>query len=259
MNNNNLQKDENNEIHSQMQQDTSICSSIQQNDSIHFSRSDIDYIENTSDLFDNSHDKSCTNSCEDNDNDFENNIGSHTYHNFDNDASDYVRDPDRVISECLIDDENIGNNNFSYDFEKQINDALKISKHIYDVQNNEEDIIRKSIEEYNEQMRNQDIFEQSIMDERRKSFDFFLKRINSISFGKNSDFVSSIQNSFNDYFNLSSDIIYLDDAIYDKAYELIDSFYLIPKEKGYKKTAISKEEDELLRKLLLKNNKSMFA
>lgn len=265
--NNNLQSNQNNEnieIDSEMQQNTSICSNIQQNNSIHFIRTDYDDIENTSYLFNDSPHSSCNDSCEndcenneDDDNDFENNNENNIYHNFDNDASDSIRAPDRVISECLMNDANIGNNDFSYDFDKQISDALKISKHIYDIQNNEEDIIRRSIEEYNEQLRNQNILEQSIMDERRKSLDFFLRRINSISFGNNNDLISSIQNSFNDYFNLSSDNIYLENDIYDETYKLIDSFYLIPKEKGYKKTAISKDEDELLRTLLLKNDKSI--
>ena len=52
----------------------------------------------------------------------------------------------------------------------------------------------------------------------------------------------------NEYFECNIDIIYLDNATYKNIFEIIDSYYKIPNEKG-RKSAISEEEDNVLRNI----------
>lgn len=203
--------------------------------------------------YDNSHRSNYESDCDS----LGNSQNNHFHSDFNYDNSEYIRPPDEVFTDRLVDDENtdpfeetevIPN----YDFEKQLTDALKISEHTYKLENNEEDIIRQSLEEYDLQINQQELFEQSIMEERRRSLDFFLKRLTPLSFGNHINLVNIIKEQLDEYFNLFVDLIHLDEEIYEEIYKIIDSFYLIPKEKGQKKTAISQEEDELLRVLLLK-------
>lgn len=178
---------------------------------------------------------------------------------FNYDTSEYIRPPDEIITERLVDDEN--NDLFqetdvipNYDFEKQLENALKISEHTYKLENDEESIIRQSLKEYDLQINQQELFEQSIMEERRRSLEFFVKRLTPFSYGsqKAFAFVDFVKDQLEEYFDLFVDIIYLDQEIYSELYKIIDSFYRTPIEKGQKKTAISQEEDELLRVLFLK-------
>jgi len=189
------------------------------------------------------------------------NVESDSFHSdFNYDTSEYIRRPDEIVTERLVDDENndlYPDTNVipNYDFEKQLENALKISEHTYKLENDEEGILRQSLEEYDIQINQQELFEQSIMDERRKSLEFFVKRLTSLSFGSQQTFVNAVKEKLEEYFNLFVDIIYLDQEIYNELYKIIDSYYIIPVEKGQKKTAIAKEEDELLRVLLLKKEK----
>jgi hypothetical protein len=83
---------------------------------------------------------------------------------------------------------------------------------------------------------------------RKKSLEEFIKRIKFI---ENIEIKSYIKNILNDYFNLNIDFIYLKKDIHEQIYKIIDSYYLIPVQKKYKKTGISENEDIILRKIFL--------
>ena len=63
-----------------------------------------------------------------------------------------------------------------------------------------------------------------------------------------------IENILHEYFNLNIDYIYVDDDMYNKLYEIIDSYYLIPSKNKKSKTFISYEEDNIIRIIFLKKN-----
>ena len=85
--------------------------------------------------------------------------------------------------------------------------------------------------------------------DRKKSLEEFLKRIKFLP-NIGNDYIEIkplIQNTLNEYFNLNIDYIYIEKDIYDKIYKIIDSYYLIPTQKKYKKTGIPESEDIILR------------
>ena len=62
-----------------------------------------------------------------------------------------------------------------------------------------------------------------------------------------------IEDILNQYFNLDIDFIYIEDNdLYNDLYKIIDSYYLIPTQKKYSKTLISKEEDSIFRDIFRK-------
>ena len=84
---------------------------------------------------------------------------------------------------------------------------------------------------------------------RKKSLEEFLKRIKFLP-NIGNDYIEIkplIENTLNEYFNLNIDYIYIEKDIYDKIYKIIDSYYLIPTQKKYKKTGIPESEDIILR------------
>jgi hypothetical protein len=83
---------------------------------------------------------------------------------------------------------------------------------------------------------------------RKKSLEEFIKRIKFI---ENIEIKSYIENILNDYFILNIDFIYLKKDMYEQIYKIIDSYYLIPVQKKYKKTGIPESEDIILRKIFL--------
>jgi hypothetical protein len=92
------------------------------------------------------------------------------------------------------------------------------------------------------------------MDERKKSLEGFCKKIKALAFS-NSDITikNYIEQVLNDYFNLTIDNTIVPNDIKDHLYKIIDSYYFIPKIKNFAKTAISKEEDDIIRQIFLFN------
>jgi hypothetical protein len=86
---------------------------------------------------------------------------------------------------------------------------------------------------------------------RRKSLERFSKRIQYLSLfdNKDTETVKKIETILDDYFDLEIDFIHVKDDMYIKIFEIIDSFYLIPTEKKYKKTGITSDEDKILRSI----------
>jgi hypothetical protein len=100
----------------------------------------------------------------------------------------------------------------------------------------------ESLKLENERIKNVEI------SKRKKSLEEFSKRIKSLSFSINEiELKNFIENVLNDYFNLSIEFVNLDKDMYEKIYKIVDSYYLIPVQKNYKKTAISQDEDSIIR------------
>ena len=186
----------------------------------------------------------------------------------DNDANneENIRIPDSVFNERLIS---------SYESDdEEMNLALEVSRNEYLNENNStyndtyndtyigtqlKLAIDMSIEEEtakleeiakNESIKLQLEVERNLkIVDRKKSLEEFLKRIKFLP-NIGNDYIEIkplIQNTLNEYFNLNIDYIYIEKDIYDKIYKIIDSYYLIPTQKKYKKTGIPESEDIILR------------
>ena len=89
--------------------------------------------------------------------------------------------------------------------------------------------------------------------ERKKSLQEFSKRIKSLSFSSDEiEIKNFIEKILDDYFNLRIDSVYIEEDMFIKIYKIIDSYYFIPNQKKFKKTAISSEEDRIIRNIILK-------
>jgi hypothetical protein len=85
---------------------------------------------------------------------------------------------------------------------------------------------------------------------RKKSLELFSKKIKFLNFiSEEIEIKNFIEKVLDDYFNLKIDFVNIDKDNYEKIYKIIDSYYLIPTQKNYKKTAISFEEDQLIRNI----------
>ena len=175
------------------------------------------------------------------------------------DEIDDIRKPDKIIKDQLIhcyecDDEmnlalDVSRNQYLTDNnlydDMLINEQLKIAIELsLEEQNNrfEESAKEESIKLENERIKNIEI------SERKKSLEEFSKRIKSLSYSVSEiEIKNFIEQILDDYFNLNIEYINIQKDMYEKIYKLIDSYYLIPIQKNYKKTGISKEEDELIR------------
>jgi hypothetical protein len=175
-----------------------------------------------------------------------------------------IREPDKIFENKLID---------SYDSDNdddEMNLALDVSRNEYLTHNNLydntfiDDQIKKAVELSIEEHTNklEEIAkEESIklenerlinieISNRKKSLENFSKRIKSLSLSVNElEIKNFIENILNDYFNLNIDYVIIEKNMYDKIYKIIDSYYFIPIQKNYKKTAISKEEDKIIRSI----------
>jgi hypothetical protein len=90
------------------------------------------------------------------------------------------------------------------------------------------------------------------IDERKKSLEGFCKKIKALAFSEYDIKIKNyIENILNDYFNLTIDNTFVPNDVKNHLYKIIDSYYFIPKQKNFAKTAISKEEDDIIRKIFL--------
>lgn len=186
--------------------------------------------------------------------------------NDDNDDDEEIRIPDKIYKDKLIDESNDGSNIDTSDNEMKL--ALDVSRKQYLTDNNIyddisiEDLLMRTIEisidEYSDKLE-EIAKEESLklederiknveISKRKKSLEEFSKRIKSLSFSINEiELKNFIENVLNDYFNLSIEFVNLDKDMYEKIYKIVDSYYLIPIQKNYKKTAISQDEDSIIR------------
>jgi len=209
---------------------------------------------------------------------------------------DYIRPPDSIIKERLIDynednmDEelmmviNISrrdyynsiksnyinienkqiNNNNAINFEDmniEGTDSLfseAYAKENTDQEQHDNDELLKVLElSKNEQLK----YEEYILNEskelektkRKDSLQLFCKKIEKLVFTKEDLLIKKyIESVLEDYFSLKIDYINIDEDMYNKLYSVIDTYYLIPTIKKYKKTAITEIEDNLVRNIFRK-------
>jgi hypothetical protein len=203
---------------------------------------------------------------------------------------DNIRPPDEIIKECLLYDEydnfNIKEDNNNRDYiDEELKLALSVSKRDY-IDNIQETTIFTNIvdestyenldyaleiskieyEEYldnivkerlNEEqedklMRSEEELIYKKMESRKKSLDSFCKKIERLTYSEEDRKMRSyIIGVLDDWFRLKIDYIFVESELYKKIYKIIDSYYLIPFQKNYKKFAISKEEDNIVRSIFL--------
>ena len=180
---------------------------------------------------------------------------------------DNIRNPDKsyndtLLNDTLINDEN-HNDEFQHDEEMKL--ALNISKQDYydeqdiritlDISKNDyskefEIALELSKKEYDNK-----ILEDNLKKENRiKSLESLCIKIKRLCFSENEKKIKIfIEDILNKYFNLDINFIYIEDNdLYYDLYKIIDSYYLIPTQKKYSKTLISKEEDLIFRDIFRK-------
>ncbi len=207
-----------------------------------------------------------------NDNNIENKIIQNN--DYDNDYDDdYVRPPDEIRRERLIDNNyeddellriinlsrmeylnslnnnNLNNNNLNNNTEENIDEDLQ---KVLELSKTEVRMYEEMIDEniLNESKENE-------IKKRSESLPNFIKliqKINTIYFSeKEYKLKLYIEEKLNEYFNLEIDYINInDEELYGDLYKMIDSYYLIPINKKYKKTLITKEEDDIIRNIFRK-------
>jgi hypothetical protein len=194
---------------------------------------------------------------------YEHNESEREFSNINNKLEEEVNNS-LLFNNKFIDDSNIYN---SFNINKNINDKTNIKESIIQESNNiDESIIKESnnIKESNI-MQESDNIDESIINESKRieiekrqnslpNFIKMIKKINSIYFTvRENEIKFFIEDKLNDYFNLIIDkIIIEDENLYKDLYLIIDSYYIIPKNKNYKKFAIPFDEDQLLRTIFIK-------
>ena len=132
--------------------------------------------------------------------------------------------------------------------EQDINITLDISKNDYSKEF--EIALELSKKEHDNK-----ILEDNLKKESRiKSLESLCTKIKRLCFSENEKKIKIfIEDILNQYFNLDIDFIYIEDNdLYNNLYIIIDSYYLIPTQKKYSKTLISKEEDLIFRDIFRK-------
>lgn len=161
-----------------------------------------------------------------------------------------IRLPDPIIKNRLIDYESDnGSDNNELDLELKL--ALDVSKN--DFYDREEDkyveneitlALELSMEDHLKRLKELSI-------NRAKSLEIFCKKIKSLSYTQEDiEIRNYIENILSDYFDLNIDEIYVNDDMYDKLFKIIDTYYLIPTERKYKKTSIPESEDLIIRSII---------
>jgi hypothetical protein len=175
-----------------------------------------------------------------------------------------IRAPDEVIKERLID---IVDRDFTNNYSDEINEteedrelklALNISKEeLYKNEDDDElmriiELSEKEHELYVETIKNESILIEK--EKRMNSIKLFCNKIKTLNYTKEDIIIKKyLETVLDDYFNLNIDYIIVEDEnMYNNLFNIIDSYYLIPFNKNLKKTAITKEEDMILRSILLK-------
>ena len=186
------------------------------------------------------------------------------------DEDSEIRNPDKSYTETLLNEE--------YDIEFE--NVLKISireyqKNLINENNQENDTQTEELQlamEYSNEEYLREIIQESIEYEKKNeekkekenkekekrinSLKNFCIRIKSLTFREEDILLKKyIESVLDEYFQLKIDYVIIENNdIYNQLYKLIDSYYLEPFKKNYKKFAITEEEDKILRILFLKKN-----
>lgn len=175
----------------------------------------------------------------------------------DNQEEDHIRKPDKVKKEKLV-----GNSRHEFEDEFIENECLKdddyekaIANSIaeYNNPNNLEELLKISEEDYIFQQIIQQINNEEI-EKRSNKLVQFTKRVERLCFTENDKAIRDIiAPIIIDYKSNKINNIELDTEVFNNIYQnFIDSLYQKPISLGKTNTAISKDEDELIRKIFLR-------
>ena len=144
---------------------------------------------------------------------------------------DNIRKPDKSYMDILDDDMelNLALEISLKEIEEEFNEAIQISKNKY-YDDIEDDIKEESLIFENNRLRN---LEKKYRIESLSNFSNLIKRLNYSS--EELELKKYIESILNDYFELKIDSIKLDENWNNKIFNLIDSYYTIPKKKILRK------------------------
>ena len=160
------------------------------------------------------------------------------------DDEDYIRDPDQIFTDRLIDidDDNYQGNNEDYIDPYDIDKAIEISMNEFELNQVKEHMI-------NERIRKENLEKEK--DKRRNILKQFNTRLNYFKSDSNI-FVKQLSiylnNELEDYMECKKDYIYLFKKHYEVLNELLDNLYKIPLSKNIK-PRIEEESYNLLKNI----------
>jgi hypothetical protein len=140
-------------------------------------------------------------------------------------------------------------------FEQEVKLAMELSDQVY-LKNLEEESYALENDRFLSDSDKKLLEEQKIIEieKRSRSVENFKKKIQGLSLSFNDIRIKKyIEKILLNYIELNIDFVYVDDDIYEELYKIIDSYYLLPIQKNYRKTAITEEEDQLIRSIFRKN------
>ena len=189
--------------------------------------------------------------------DYYNNIKSN-YSNIENEFMDMDIDIEQNnVNDTHINIEHTNNehmNNENMNNENMNNTHMNIEQI---EQHNEEELLKVLETSKNEQLKYEEyILNESIKLEKSKRMDslkLFCKKVDRLIFTKEDLLIKKyIESVLEDYFSLKIDYINVDEDMYNKLYSVIDTYYLIPTIKNYKRITITETEDNLIRSIFRK-------
>jgi hypothetical protein len=140
-------------------------------------------------------------------------------------------------------------------FEQEVKLAMELSDQVY-LKDLEEESYALENDRFLSDSDKKLLEEQKIIEieKRSRSIENFKKKIQGLSLSFNDIRIKKyIEKILLNYIELNIDFVYVDDDIYEELYKIIDSYYLVPIQKNYRKTAITEEEDQLIRSIFRKN------
>jgi hypothetical protein len=173
--------------------------------------------------------------------------------NSNNDESD-IRDADKSYKERLLDDDIDLDDDDLEDEELQLVIEMSNNEYFSQIENiSIDECIEESIQLYDKQI---EINKQTNINNRIDSLKNFTNKIKLLRYTEKDIVLKNyIDSVLEKYFKLEIDYIKVEDPdLFNELYKLIDSYYLEPFKKNYKKFAISQEEDIILRKIFIRNN-----
>jgi len=164
-----------------------------------------------------------------------------------------IRIADKAYKEKLLDDDSDIEDDLE-DKELQLVLEMSNSEYLRQIENlSIEQSICESIQLYDKQI---EINKQNEISNRIDSLKNFTNKIKLLRYTEKDIILQNYINSvLEKYFKLEIDYVKMEDnELYNELFKLIDSYYLEPSKKKYKKFAIPSEEDSILREIFLLNN-----
>lgn len=157
------------------------------------------------------------------------------------DEDDNIRQPDDITRTRLVGDYSENEN----DNDTEMKLAMDVSRNDFMELRELQMAMEMSIEEHIIQSAKEASY-------RKKSLENFCNKIKVLSLSvQYNDIKIYMENVLADYFELKNDFVYVENDMYKKIFSIIDTYYLIPVQNKRKKTAITEDEDRVLRTIFL--------